>query len=112
MGDPDDPRIIGVFLCLREIAPGQNHTLYIESAYSGRDQIQLPITNAARIGAADQGQGAKINATTMLTANAALAANLPLRLIAPRSRQLTMCGPKVGCPSSRASSFGLLRAKQ
>ncbi len=54
---------------------------------SGRVHIQLPPTAAAIIGAIIHGQGANSNASTMLNAKAMLAATLPLRLIAPFSRQ-------------------------
>ena len=57
---------------------------------SGRVQIQLPVTAAAITGAITHGQGEKIAASTMLSAKAAVAAILPLRLIAPFSRQATM----------------------
>ena len=57
---------------------------------SGRVQIQLPVTPAAIIGAITHGQGEKIAANTILTANAAVAAILPFRLIAPFSRQATI----------------------
>lgn len=153
MGDPDGPRIIGVFLrpglrarrrglavpgyrsrircgiasgladskvtsgtdvgnALEAVVANQTAHMMWRPRHSGRDQIQLPITSAARIGATDQGQGAKISAINMLSPKAMLAATFPLRLIAPRSRHETMWPPKTGWPSNRASSAGLLRAKQ
>ena len=57
---------------------------------SGRVQIQLPVTTAAITGSITHGQGEKIAASTMLSANAAVAAILPLRLIAPFSRHATI----------------------
>src|SRR3546814_19825548 len=53
---------------------------------SGRFHIQLPVTAAAITGSITHGQGEKIAASAMLSANAAVAAILPLRLIAPFSR--------------------------
>jgi hypothetical protein len=41
-----------------------------------------------------------------------IAAVLPRRLMLPCSRQARMWGPKRGSATSRASSAGLLRAKQ
>ena len=73
-----------------------NPSLYKKPQPSGRVQIQPPMIAAAAIGASDHGQGAKIRPITMLSAKAQLAATLPLRLIAPFSRQRRMCGPKVG----------------
>lgn len=54
----------------------------------------------------------KYNAEIMLIANAAVAAYLPLRLIAPCSRHAIICGPNAGLASNHASNLGELCAKQ
>ena len=48
----------------------------------------------------------------MLTPNAIVADHFPRRLMAPFSRHATRWAPNFGWFSSRASSAGLLRAKQ
>lgn len=48
----------------------------------------------------------------LLPISARVAAILPRRLMAPRSRQARMCGPTVRCCSSQRSNLGLLREKQ
>lgn len=68
-------------------APGAApHPKADETQPSGRVHIQLPVTPAAITGTITHGQGAKIMASTILTAKAAVAAILPLRLMAPLSR--------------------------
>jgi hypothetical protein len=79
---------------------------------SGRIAIQLPPIRPRRAERATRVGRERRSPIAALTANAAKAARLPLRLIAPRLRQAWMCDPKAGCDTSQCSSRGLERAKQ
>ncbi len=63
---------------------------------SGRVQIQVPPISPAATGASDHGNGAKTAARAMLIRKPTVAAILPLREMARRSRHWRSGGPKLG----------------
>ena len=67
---------------------------------------------AAPTGTSDHGNAKAAKPMAILTPNAMVADHFPRRLMAPFSRHATRWGPNFGWCNSRASSAGLLRAKQ